>query len=211
MKKNSRLIVLLVMVFILLMLVSSCKKIELKEIDFKEINDYIDETSYIDFSFVKLMEKVNTQNDLLFIEKLNIAIDINGNINSININYYKKDSNTGYMLIYRKEANFFKVIENVEDNVDSFKENLNVLELVDNELKYIVKFEENHELFIIDLISPFEISNIFCSEDIDIFYNGGKVNIKNEDEINGITFHTYGAPINQEDKSIFYVFNEKSE
>ncbi len=201
------------MVFISMMLVSSCKKIELDEIDFKEMNDYINETSYIDFSFVKLMGKVNTQNDLLFIDKLNIAIDMNGYINSININYYKKDSNSGYMLVYRKESNFFNIIEKVEDNVDRFKENLNVLELVDNKLKYIVKFEENHELFIIDLISPFEINNIFCSEDIDIFYNGEKVNIKNknEDEINGITFHTYGAPINQEDKSIFYVFNKKSE
>lgn len=149
---------------------------------------------------------MNIRNKPIYIDELNIAVNSNGDINSINISYYEKDINNENMLIYRKEANLFKIVsikkEN-EDILDFNKENTDILELADNKLKDV--FNAKSE-YIIDLLAPVEIKNNFSSDNSYIYFNGNKTDDK--EDIEGITFHVYGYPMNLEDKSAFYIFSE---
>ncbi len=180
------------------------KVVSLSEDDKNKIKEYISDTSYSDFSFDELINKVNIRNKSIFIDKLNIAVNSNGDINSINISYYEKDRNNENMLIYRKEADLFKIISIEKEDILGFKENTDILKLVDSELKNV--FNGESDIYIIDLLAPVEINNNFTSDNLDIYYNGIKTDDK--EDIKGITFHVYGYPMSLEDGSTFYIFNE---
>ena len=184
--------------------ISDNKEVKLSENDKNIIKKYINETAYVDFSFDELLNKMNIRNKPIFIDELNIAVNSNGDINSINISYYEKDINNENMLIYRKEADLFKIVSIEKDDILGFKENTDILELVDSELKDI--FNSESDIYIIDLLAPVKINNNFSSDNSDIYYNGSKID--NKEDIEGITFHVYGYPMNLKDRSTFYIFNE---
>ncbi|QSX04666.1 hypothetical protein JYG23_08080 [Sedimentibacter sp. zth1] len=203
-------VLLFLIVVIVISILTCCNSDKLDDDDINVIREYINETPYLEFSFVELTEKVNVRDKVLYIDDFNVYFDINGYIYSINIVYYEEHNSTKYTLMYRKEWDVFKIMEKVEEDIKSvrFEDNINILELVDENLKDITKPDIEYESYIIDLIVPQVITNNFISDNIDIYYNGSIVSDDKKDRLEGITFHVYGYPVGAVDLGAFYVFGE---